>query len=98
VCTHEAAQVHHAHRRRSGVAAGGDTARARGRGDRVKRRELISLLGGALLLSFICETVAANAAPVRIVAIGASNTHGWYVGNRGAYPRQLQTLLRAPTE
>jgi acyl-CoA thioesterase-1 len=33
--------------------------------------------------------------PVRIVAIGASNTHGWYVGNQGAYPAQLQTLLRA---
>jgi hypothetical protein len=27
--------------------------------------------------------------------VGASNTHGWYVGNRGAYPAQLQTLLRA---
>jgi len=39
--------------------------------------------------------MAANAAPVRIVAIGASNTHGWYVGNQGAYPAQLQTLLRA---
>jgi acyl-CoA thioesterase-1 len=30
-----------------------------------------------------------------IVAIGASNAHGWYVGNRGAYPAQLQALLRA---
>src|SRR5262245_20820493 len=39
--------------------------------------------------------MAANAAPVRMVAIGASNTHGWYVGNQGAYPAQLQTLLRA---
>jgi acyl-CoA thioesterase I len=35
------------------------------------------------------------AAPLRIVAIGASNTHGWYVGNQGAYPAQLQALLRA---
>src|SRR6266446_1849262 len=25
----------------------------------------------------------------------ASNTHGWYVGNQGAYPAQLQALLRA---
>jgi hypothetical protein len=41
------------------------------------------------------NTTAANAAPLRIVAIGASNTHGWYVGNQGAYPAQLQALLRA---
>jgi len=64
----------------------------------VKGRELITLLGGAVLLSFstfMYGTVAANAAPVRIVAIGASNTHGWYVGNQGAYPAQLQALLRA---
>ncbi|HKA64801.1 MAG TPA: GDSL-type esterase/lipase family protein [Methyloceanibacter sp.] len=27
--------------------------------------------------------------------MGASNTHGWYVGNQGAYPAQLQALLRA---
>ena len=40
-------------------------------------------------------SLSANAAPLRIVAIGASNTHGWYVGNRGAYPAQLQALLRA---
>jgi acyl-CoA thioesterase-1 len=39
--------------------------------------------------------IPAVAAPVRIVAIGASNTHGWYVGNRGAYPAQLEALLRA---
>ena len=39
--------------------------------------------------------MAANAPPLRIVAVGASNTHGWYVGNQGAYPAQLQALLRA---
>jgi acyl-CoA thioesterase I len=65
----------------------------------MKRREFITLLGGAILLSFstfLCgSSMAANAAPVRIVAIGASNTHGWYVGNQGTYPAQLQTLLRA---
>jgi acyl-CoA thioesterase-1 len=43
----------------------------------------------------MCASWVANAAPLRIIAIGASNTHGWYVGNRGAYPAQLQTLLRA---
>ena len=34
-------------------------------------------------------------APASVVAIGASNTHGWYVGNQGAYPAQLQALLQA---
>jgi acyl-CoA thioesterase-1 len=60
---------------------------------------IASCLGGraALLaaLAFMCGSIAANAAPLRIVAIGASNTHGWYVGNQGAYPAQLQALLRA---
>ena len=52
----------------------------------------------ALVLSVLvlmCAGIAANAAPLRIVAIGASNTHGWYVGNQGAYPAQLEALLRA---
>ena len=40
-------------------------------------------------------TTAAVAAPLCIVAIGASNTHGWYVGNRGAYPALLEALLKA---
>src|SRR5262245_24372819 len=64
----------------------------------MKRRAFIALLGGATLLAFstfMCGNMAANAAPLRIVAIGASNTHGWYVGNQGAYPAQLQALLRA---
>src|SRR6516164_5968850 len=52
----------------------------------------------ALLLAvaaFMSASITAHAAPLRIVAIGASNTHGWYVGNHGAYPAQLQALLRA---
>ena len=64
----------------------------------MRRREFIKVVGGAVLLPFsmfMYGTVAANAVPVRIVAIGASNTHGWYVGNHGAYPAQLQALLRA---
>jgi acyl-CoA thioesterase I len=40
-------------------------------------------------------TITADAAPLRIVAVGASNTHGWYVGNRGAYPALLEALLKA---
>ena len=47
------------------------------------------------LLILAGASIGAQAAPVRIVAIGASNTHGWYVGNAGAYPAQLQALLRA---
>lgn len=73
------------------------TLRARRRGDLMKRREFITLFGGAVLLAlstFMCGSMAANAPPLRIVAVGASNTHGWYVGNQGAYPAQLQALLR----
>ena len=44
---------------------------------------------------FLSPTIAADAASLRIVAIGASNTHGWYVGNQGAYPAKLQELLKA---
>ena len=50
-------------------------------------------LSALLLLAW--STIGVQAAPVRIVAIGASNTHRWYVGNAGAYPAQLQALLRA---
>src|SRR5438132_11731770 len=38
---------------------------------------------------------AAAAAQLRIVAIGASNTQGWYVGKQGAYPAKLEALLKA---
>jgi acyl-CoA thioesterase-1 len=34
------------------------------------------------------------AAPLNIVAIGASNTSGWGVGTDNAYPARLQALLR----
>lgn len=50
------------------------------------------VLAVSLLVS---ATIAADAAPLRIVAIGASNTHGWYVGNRGAYPALLEAMLKA---
>src|SRR6059058_4405425 len=64
----------------------------------MRPRELITLLSGAVLLAFsalVCGSITGNAAPLRIVAIGASNTHGWYVGNQGAYPAELEALLRA---
>jgi acyl-CoA thioesterase I len=65
---------------------------------RAVRTAIASCFGRAVLFGvsiLACASIAANAAPVRIVAIGASNTHGWYVGNQGAYPAQLQDLLRA---
>jgi len=64
----------------------------------MKQYDFITRLGGAALLAFatfMCANMTATAAPLRIVAIGASNTHGWYVRNEGAYPAQLQALLRA---
>jgi acyl-CoA thioesterase-1 len=42
----------------------------------------------------MCASISAQVAPLWIVAISASNAHGWYVGNHGAYPAQLQALLR----
>ena len=38
---------------------------------------------------------SAQAAPITIVAVGASNTSGWGVADGRAYPEQLQALLRA---
>ena len=48
------------------------------------------LAATALLVS----AAPAFAKPLRIVAIGASNTHGFYVGKEAAYPAQLQKLLK----
>jgi acyl-CoA thioesterase-1 len=65
---------------------------------RALRTASTSYFARALLLGvfmLMCAGIGAHAAPLRIVAIGASNTHGWYVGNQGAYPAQLETLLRA---
>jgi acyl-CoA thioesterase I len=62
------------------------------------RRRLAVHHGGTVVLAaalWLAATMAEAAAPLRIVAIGASNTHGWYIGKAGAYPAQLQALLRA---
>ena len=37
---------------------------------------------------------SAQAAPIRIVAIGASNTSGWLISSDSAYPAVLQRLLK----
>jgi acyl-CoA thioesterase-1 len=49
-----------------------------------------ALIAMALLLS----VTPSFAKSLRIVAIGASNTQGFYVGEEGAYPAQLQKLLK----
>lgn len=50
------------------------------------------LLAGLLLLG---AHAAAQAAALKIVAIGASNTSGWGVSSGSAYPERLQAMLRA---
>ena len=65
---------------------------------RLRASHALDCLSGALLLAavaFMFGSITGHAATLRIVAIGASNTHGWYVGKYGAYPAQLQALLRA---
>ncbi len=47
------------------------------------------LTATALLLS----AAPSSAKSLRIVAIGASNTHGFYIGKEAAYPALLQELL-----
>jgi hypothetical protein len=46
--------------------------------------------------AFMCASIAANAVPLRIVAIGASNTHGWYFGNRHTLLPMLYASGSAP--
>jgi acyl-CoA thioesterase I len=48
-----------------------------------------------LLVAMVLAATPAFAKPLHIVAIGASNTQGFYVGEAGAYPAQLQALLKA---
>jgi acyl-CoA thioesterase I len=46
-------------------------------------------------LALLAATAPASAAPVNIVAIGASTTAGKRVGLADAYPAQLEAMLRA---
>jgi acyl-CoA thioesterase I len=48
----------------------------------------------ALLAVALAVATPLQAAPLNIVAIGASNTSGWGVGTENAYPARLQALLR----
>ncbi len=56
-----------------------------------RRRLLICTL--TLALFGLCN--AARAEPIRIVALGASNTNGAGVGTAAAWPAQLERMLRA---
>ena len=47
------------------------------------------------LLSFVFLNDIAAADVMNIVALGASNTAGWGVGSRNAYPAQLEAMLRS---
>jgi acyl-CoA thioesterase I len=46
-------------------------------------------------LSIECVRDIAAAAPLNIVALGASNTSGWGVGSQSAYPALLEAMLKA---
>jgi acyl-CoA thioesterase-1 len=50
------------------------------------------LFAAAVLLVCFGGRVAAE--PVKIVAVGASNTKGFWIGQEHAYPARLQALLR----
>jgi acyl-CoA thioesterase I len=51
----------------------------------------VSIAVAMCILATVC---AAFTKPIHIVAVGASNTQGWYVGKQGAYPAKLEALLR----
>jgi acyl-CoA thioesterase I len=48
-----------------------------------------------LLAAFLLAAGSADAAPINIVALGASNTYGKGVARGQDYPAQLQAMLRA---
>nr|WP_233287002.1 GDSL-type esterase/lipase family protein [Bradyrhizobium oropedii] len=51
-------------------------------------------LSVAIAVCCVATVCAAFTKPIHIVAVGASNTQGWYVGKQGAYPAKLEALLR----
>src|ERR1044071_6530048 len=50
--------------------------------------------GGPLAAFMLLFMTAADAAPLRIVAVGASNTSGWLISGQSAYPAGLQKMLK----
>ncbi len=61
----------------------------------------LAALAAAAAASLACAPAAAQprwldpARPINIVAIGASNTWGWGIDRRNAYPARLEAMLRA---
>ncbi len=53
------------------------------------------ILGGMLVAGVFLWVATAVAEPIRIVAFGDSNTAGFRVSNKNAYPAQLERALRA---
>ena len=49
---------------------------------------------GPLAAFMLLFMTAADAAPLRIVAVGASNTSGWLISEQSAYPAVLQGMLK----
>jgi acyl-CoA thioesterase-1 len=49
--------------------------------------------GGPFAAFMLLFITVANAAPLRIVAVGASNTSGWLISEQSAYPAVLQAML-----
>jgi acyl-CoA thioesterase I len=62
-------------------------------GDALKRRPPVSIFRVMLLLALFVGI--AHAEPIKIVALGGSNTYGKGVSHDEAYPAQLERLLRA---
>src|SRR5665213_3194836 len=58
-------------------------------------RLLLGLLASVLGFGLSVMAPAARAEPIRIVALGASNTTGYGVGAQQAWPAQLEGMLRA---
>src|SRR5215471_7683605 len=66
-----------------------------GRGElRMPIGRILGVSLGAALVCAVAAGLPAVAAPLNIVAVGASNTAGWGVGPDNAYPAVLQTMLR----
>ena len=60
----------------------------------MRRNKFAAILSGAAA-AWIVSAAAVSAAPLRIVAVGTSNTYGWFVSGQSAYPTVLQRLLKA---
>ena len=61
----------------------------------MNRRTLLTRLIAAVAVALSLGAFAAQAAPLKIVAIGDSATAGWLVARKDAYPAELERQLRA---